>query len=135
MLDTVTETFDIYLIHFTQTAAGPIHYVGSTPTRRLEIRLRQHATGTGANATAKAVDRGAVLWLARRWQSQSRELERRLKANGHFRKLCPICSGRLDLIGKEKPRRLVGSRLAKSTWRPLGYKRELNPSTETRRRP
>ncbi|MBV9387690.1 MAG: hypothetical protein JOZ78_14815 [Chroococcidiopsidaceae cyanobacterium CP_BM_ER_R8_30] len=59
----------------------------------IQRRLEQHRSGAGAKITRAAVkDYGVELKLARQWSKATRTLERQLKSNHNFRRICPICT-------------------------------------------
>lgn len=85
----------IYILHFTQPLGDPerprmsaSHYVGWTG--ELESRLSEHRAGGGAKIIRALFLAGGDFKLAASWEG-TRYDERRLKKNGHFDKLCPIC--------------------------------------------
>lgn len=65
--------------------------------------MAEHAAGTGAALTFRAAKEAVPFTLVMTMQADDLALERRLKASGHFRRLCPICRGELDL-GQERRR-------------------------------
>lgn len=82
-----------YLLHFDRPVQGKLHYLGSTPAPRLTRRLRDHATGSGANLTKDAGRMGVGFHVAAVWPIDSRQAEKRIKKNGHFARRCPFCAG------------------------------------------
>jgi len=81
----------IYLIHFNQPLAHARHYLGWTTN--LQERLYAHETGNGARLMEVISERGITWRLVRTWEG-GRDLERRLKAQHHNPRLCPICNPR-----------------------------------------
>lgn len=82
-----------YLLHFTTPLASGRHYIGSAKRDQLTRRILDHQRGNGARITRRAVEAGAKLILVRTWFSPDRDLERKLKRNGHARDLCGLCRG------------------------------------------
>jgi predicted GIY-YIG superfamily endonuclease len=81
----------IYIIHFAQKLHHAQHYVGTCRDDRLSARLQEHASGQGASLTRAVAQRGIDMWLARTLPDMSYEQERRIKAAGHIKHLCPLC--------------------------------------------
>lgn len=78
----------VYLIHFNEPLAHAQHYMGWTTN--LKARLAAHAKGNGARLMEVISQKGITWRLARTWRG-GRDLERRLKAQHHGPRLCPIC--------------------------------------------
>lgn len=113
--------YAIYLLHFDQPVGVRLHYIGSARTDQLERRLRNHANGIGARLPRLAMEQGSGFTLSRLWMATSRDPERLLKENGHFKRHCPICT---PSIGVEPPGqyfRTVLTRHGKSDFRALGF--------------
>jgi predicted GIY-YIG superfamily endonuclease len=87
-----------YLLHFTTPLASGRHYIGSAKRDQLTRRILDHQRGNGARITRRAVEAGAKLILVRTWFSPDRELERRLKTNGHARDLCGVCRAQASIL-------------------------------------
>ena len=85
----------IYLLHLVPAYRHARHYLGfAEGSRFLTRRLREHATGRGANLTRVALAAGCRFALVRLWPG-SRDDERRLKQQRAVpRLLCPVCPGR-----------------------------------------
>ena len=81
----------IYLLHIDPPVGRAAHYLGCTGENTLQLRLHRHATGQGAALIREAIKRGSKLYLARTFPGVSFDIERQIKSNGHFKKLCPIC--------------------------------------------
>lgn len=81
----------VYLLHFEKPVARARHYLGFTRDDRLNERLTEHMSKKGARLTARAVDAGVAIYLARVFPQLTANDEKRLKAASHFDKLCPIC--------------------------------------------
>jgi predicted GIY-YIG superfamily endonuclease len=80
----------IYLLHFDTPFGHAAHYLGWASN--LDMRLRHHSKGTGANLL-RHVRNAGIGWIVSRTWSGDRYEERRLKnLGGHARK-CPICQG------------------------------------------
>lgn len=92
----------VYLLHFERKVRGAQHYLGITRSARLDRRMHDHCGEHGSRLTALACKSGIGFTLARTWPAESLDLEKRLKASGHFAKLCPICRGELDLNGSRR---------------------------------
>lgn len=86
----------VYLLHSTVPVGVDVHhayhYVGYSQRAKLWQRLAQHASGRGAKITCAYLEAGGTLWLVRLWPQNGRELERRLKREGHLSRHCPVCS-------------------------------------------
>jgi len=79
----------IYLLHFERPFGLARHYLGWA--RNLDARLAHHAQGTGANLLKHVAAAGIAWTLARTWEGQTRNEERRLKGHSSTR-YCPICN-------------------------------------------
>lgn len=86
-----------YLLHFEQPVGRAQHYLGSTFEHILPRRLQAHAAGRGSRLTAYAMQGSGRVALANVWPIFTRQDEMRHKRNGHLKRLCPICDGRLAL--------------------------------------
>ena len=81
----------VYLLHFEQPVYGRSqHYLGFTTN--LEQRLAMHRSGHGARLTAIARKKGIAWELVYVWEDGDKDLERKLKRLGEFKKYCKICS-------------------------------------------
>lgn len=85
----------LYLLHIHPPIEHAHHYLGATKEGRLRHRLAEHQTGRGAALTRIALERGSTLTLVRTWHQSTWAEERRLKQQGHIRRLCPVCNGSL----------------------------------------
>jgi hypothetical protein len=85
----------VYLLHLVPAYRHARHYLGfAASSGFLPRRLRDHASGHGANLTRVAVAAGCRFELTRLWPG-SRDDERRLKQQRAVpRLLCPACPGR-----------------------------------------
>jgi hypothetical protein len=85
----------VYLLHLVPAYRHARHYLGFAASSGLLVRrLRDHATGRGANLTRVALAAGCRFELTRLWPG-SRDDERRLKDQRAVpRLLCPACPGR-----------------------------------------
>ncbi len=85
----------VYLIHFSEPIGSARHraqhYIGWAVD--VEARLQEHLAGRGARILAYVAAAGITGEVARTWAG-TRELERRLKASGHYQRHCPVCGGR-----------------------------------------
>jgi predicted GIY-YIG superfamily endonuclease len=78
----------VYILHFETKLHHAQHYLGFA--RDLDVRLMQHANGTGARLL-KAVGEAGISWrVARTWDG-GWGLERYLKRQKNGPRLCPIC--------------------------------------------
>ena len=110
-----------YLLHFDQPVQGKRHYLGIAQRQNLERRLLQHAFGSGARLTQAAVQHRSTLSVVRLWHRTNHSFERRLKANGHMRKLCPMCNPDLDQEARDQIRELPKPKWSASTWTPTTW--------------
>lgn len=86
----------VYVLHFSGTLGttgrnSARHYVGYSPDARVNIRVSEHRSGTGASITRAAIARGFTLELARVIPNATRTDERKIKNSGHFDRMCPFC--------------------------------------------
>ena len=79
----------VYTLHLWPPFGHAAHYTGTTPERRLEQRLTDHALGRGARLTQVQIERGGW-WVLAQTQPGGRALERRLKQHGAARR-CEVC--------------------------------------------
>jgi hypothetical protein len=79
----------VYTLHLWPPLGHAGHYTGTTPERRLGLRLADHALGRGARLTQVQVERGGW-WVLAQTQPGGRGLERRLKQHGATRR-CEVC--------------------------------------------
>lgn len=93
----------IYLLHFSPPIGKAVHYLGISRRDMLATRLRQHARGYGASLTYRARELGASIYHVLTIPDATFELEKKLKLNGHFRDLCPMCD---DPTSEPTPTRL-----------------------------
>ncbi len=107
----------VYLLHF-DTPLGTVgrgsasHYLGYTSN--LKHRLLEHEAGTSQARIVQVLrQRGGTFRLARTWRG-TRTYERRLKKNGHFNLLCPICKEQRNHHGQQVFLPLHNDRRAKS---------------------
>jgi hypothetical protein len=91
----------VYLLHLVPAYRHARHYLGfAASSGFLTRRLRDHASGHGANLTRVAVAAGCRFELVRLWPG-SRDDERRLKQQRAVpRLLCPACPGRRPVAGQ-----------------------------------
>jgi len=91
----------VYLIHFDQKLHHARHYIGYTRLS-IEARISRHHSGDGAKLL-RALDQRGIGWrVARVWENQSQEFERKLKNRKNAKKLCPVCRGE-NHHGNETP--------------------------------
>jgi len=82
----------VYLLHFTPRYKHAGHYIGST--KDLMRRLKEHREGRAARLTSVVIANGGFWRLARVWDTPPEgdwSLEKRLKAMGGAKRICPIC--------------------------------------------
>ena len=96
--------FVIYLVHIEPAFRHARHYVGSCEAALLPARMRRHTRGQGARLLRAALASGHNLTLARVWLAASRNLEKEIKASGHVKARCPICTP--GLTGT-RPRKII----------------------------
>lgn len=79
----------VYLIHFDQPYKHARHYCGWTTD--LEDRISEHRANRGSKLIS-VVNAAGITWhVARVWEEQDRNFERRLKLRGGFSRECPTC--------------------------------------------
>lgn len=83
----------LYLLHFDPPLAHARHYLGWA--KSIEKRTREHFNGTRKSSPLlrAALAQGSTLTLARVWEGEDRNYERRLKNRGGLARQCPICKG------------------------------------------
>jgi hypothetical protein len=81
----------VYLEHLDRPMAHARHYLGWTPYSTPALRHQQHLLGRGARLLQVANERGITYGIVRVWPG-GRSLERKLNAQHHGPRLCPICS-------------------------------------------
>lgn len=86
-----------YLLHIDPPVGQSRHYIGSTLSDRLNVRLTEHSMGRGAALTARAAAQGSTLYFVRFWATSDRTLELRLKSRHRASSLCPICRSGLSM--------------------------------------
>lgn len=85
--DTVPGT--VYLIHFVKPYEHAKHYLGWTTD--LARRIAEHRAGQGSRLLA-VVNAAGIDWdVARIWEDEDRNFERRLKRRGGLARECPTC--------------------------------------------
>jgi len=80
----------VYLIHFNEPLSHARHYMGFTTN--LPERLHAHETGNGSRLMEVISEKGITWQLVRTWAG-GRGLERKLKAQKHGPRFCPLCNG------------------------------------------
>lgn len=89
----------IYLIHSSVVIGGAgrnagRHYLGYCEDGFIWQRMQAHHTGRSKVSIIRAFqEAGATLYLVRVWPDGGQALERHLKNRGHYKGLCPVCSG------------------------------------------
>lgn len=97
----------VYLIHFAEPIgnrdnprAMAQHYTGFAHggTMELDRRIGEHGTPAGAKIMRAVTERGIAWAVVRTWRrvplTKELEFKRRIK---NARRLCPICSGKVQL--------------------------------------
>lgn len=84
--------FTVYLLHF-HHAVDPHHYIGITTPQRLDGRMKEHAAGRGSATTAEACVLGLKWSLAATFETEDRNLEKKLASLRSAKTWCPICRG------------------------------------------
>lgn len=81
----------VYLLHLTQPFKHARHYIGYCKDGTLPARLQRHRVGKGAAFLRAAIENGIDFVVARTWDGEGREFERKLKNQKHSRRHCPCC--------------------------------------------
>ena len=81
----------VYLIHFQTKLKHAGHYVGYA--EKVNKRLAHHRHGTGARVLAVCNERGIEYDIARTWEGEGRDFERKLKNCKNAARYCPVCNG------------------------------------------
>lgn len=81
----------VYLIHFDVPYEHAKHYIGYTPYS-VESRFEKHKAGKGARLLQVLNEKGIDYKIAKVWENEDRNFERRLKNQKNAPRLCPICS-------------------------------------------
>jgi len=79
----------VYLLHFQTNLKHARHYVGYAQC--VAQRIAHHKNGTGARLLAVCNERGIGYDLARTWEGQGRDFERKLKRCKNAARYCPVC--------------------------------------------
>jgi hypothetical protein len=101
----------VYTLHLWPPLGHAGHYTGTTPERRLGLRLTDHALGRGARLTQVQIERGGW-WVLAQTQPGGRGLERRLKQHGAARR-CEVCRA---VDGYRAGELTAGAALARAGW-------------------
>ena len=80
----------VYLIHFQEPLHHARHYVGFAD--KVNKRLAHHKQGSGARILQVCNERGIGYDLARTWEGQGRDFERKLKNCKNAARYCPVCN-------------------------------------------
>lgn len=118
---TENEAFVIYLLHFDQPVSHALHYLGSTTPTNFDKRMRAHANGYGSNLTTRVFKTGIPISIAYMWLTPSRELERKLKNNGHFKRICPVCSPERFPNVNKNPIVITDAQVHRPDWLPIAW--------------
>jgi predicted GIY-YIG superfamily endonuclease len=79
----------VYLIHFQTNLKHARHYVGYAD--KVNKRLAHHRDGTGARILAVCNALGIEYDIARTWEGEGRDFERKLKNCKNAARYCPVC--------------------------------------------
>lgn len=90
----------VYLIHFQTNLKHARHYVGYAA--RVTQRLAHHKQGTGARLLAVCNALGIEYDIARTWEGEGRDFERKLKRCKNTARYCPVCNG--EHVREYKPK-------------------------------
>lgn len=120
MIEPRKDPLALYLLHFEPPLGRFAHYVGSTPLRRLNRRMREHLTGQGASLVRRAVAAGCSVYLASVEIIPDRAAEHRRKTAGHHHRRCRLCSHGLH---GEQPLTLPNGPGGDPDFQPLGWSR------------
>jgi predicted GIY-YIG superfamily endonuclease len=101
----------VYTLHLWPPLGHAAHYTGTTPERRLQRRLNDHALGRGARLTQVQVERGGF-WVLAQTQPGGRTLERQLKQHGAARR-CEVCKA---VSGFQAGDLAAGDALGRAGW-------------------
>jgi predicted GIY-YIG superfamily endonuclease len=71
----------VYLLHFETPLHHAQHYIGYA--EHVERRLEHHRNGTGARLLQVCNERGITYTLARTWEGEGKDFERKLKRCKH----------------------------------------------------
>ncbi len=88
----IPSPFTVYLLHIAHPVE-PLHYVGITTPRRIQARMREHASGLGSLLTATACRLGLPFSLSETWETEDRRLEQQMIALRPKSSLCRVCRG------------------------------------------
>ena len=80
----------VYLIHFQTKLKHAGHYVGYAA--HVSQRIAHHKHGTGARILAACNALGIEYDIARTWDSEGRDFERKLKNCKNAARYCPKCN-------------------------------------------
>lgn len=80
----------VYLIHFQTPLHHARHYIGYA--ERVKSRLAHHRHGTGARLLAACNSVGIEYDIARTWEGEGRDFERKLKRCKNAARYCPVCN-------------------------------------------
>ena len=79
----------VYLIHFQTKLKHAGHYVGYAA--HVRQRIAHHKDGTGARLLAVCNALGIEYDIARTWDGEGRDFERKLKNCKNTARYCPVC--------------------------------------------
>jgi predicted GIY-YIG superfamily endonuclease len=102
--------YTVYLLHWPNDGLEAHHYVGITTSDRVPERMREHASGRGANLTARLAAEGQPFALAKLWYTSNPDTENKVHQLGACLKLfCPVCQGQRPISMHPPTKRAAGS--------------------------
>lgn len=83
----------VYVLHFDPPYRHAGHYIGYTPDKTAERRVREHIEGLAAGSplVKAAVAAGSTITLAHEYPGAERDFEAWLKARRDVRRWCQCC--------------------------------------------
>lgn len=101
--------YTVYMLHWHNDGLDPHHYVGITVADRLTDRMREHASGRGANLTARLAAEGQPFDLAKIWYTNNPQTENSIHNLGACLKLfCPVCQGQKPISTHRPTKKAAG---------------------------
>jgi predicted GIY-YIG superfamily endonuclease len=101
--------YTVYMLHWRNDGLDPHHYVGITTPNRLQDRMREHASGRGANLTARLASEGQPFDLAKIWYTSNAAFEETVHQLGACLKLfCPVCKGQQPISTHQPTKKAAG---------------------------
>jgi len=101
--------YTVYLLHWASDGLEAHHYVGITTKDRLPERMREHASGRGANLTARLASEGQPFALAKVWYTSNPDFENKVHRLGACLKFfCPVCQGNTPISTHRPTKKAAG---------------------------